>query len=92
MRRSKQEICIDILRVLTLDGPLKPTPLAHKVKVSNYMLNQCLKYLCQQGFVEERKIKNKVMYAATKKGWNIVKSVEIAPSPVKILCAIHKEL
>jgi len=77
MRRSKQEICRDILKVLALEGALNSTHLAHKVKVSHHILNACLRYLCQQGFVEKRSLKNKAVYAATKEGWNIIKKAEL---------------
>jgi len=90
MRRSKQEICVDILNVLALNGPLRPTPLANKVKVSNCILNQCLSYLCQQNLVEKRNVKNKVVYAATKKGWDIIKSVELDQPQIQILKTINK--
>ena len=91
MRRSKQDICLDILNVLALEGPLRPTQLANKVKVSNHILNQCLHYLCLQNFVEKRGFKNKVVYAATKKGWNIIKSVELDHPRMQILKTINKK-
>jgi predicted transcriptional regulator len=87
MRRSKQEIYADILRVLAFDGASKPTQLAYKAKVNTQALNQCLNYLCQQNLVEKRTIRKKLTYAVTKKGWRVIKSRENTPFSLQpIVC------
>lgn len=87
MRRSKQEIYVDILKVLAFDGASKPTQLAYKAKVNTHVLNQCLNYLCQQNLVKKRTMKKKLTYAVTKKGWRVIKSTESKPSSLQtIVC------
>jgi len=83
MRRSKQEIHVDILKVLAFDGPLRPTQLAYKAKINSHALNQCLNYLCQHNLVEKRTLEKKLKYALTREGWEVIKGAENTLSSIQ---------
>jgi predicted transcriptional regulator len=90
MRRSKPEICVDILKVLTLNGPLMPTRIAYKAKANYKVLKQCLGLLVKQNLVEERTAgKEKVVYAITKRGQRAFKCLWVEESSVKFLTAYN---
>jgi predicted transcriptional regulator len=67
MRRSKLEIYIDILEALALYGPLKLTRITYKANINCGLLKQILKEFMENNLVEERKLKNIVVYAVTPK-------------------------
>lgn len=71
MRRSKLEIYIDILEALALYGPLKLTRITYKANISG-LLKQILKEFMENNLVEERKLKNIVVYAVTPKARLII--------------------
>lgn len=71
MRRSKLEIHIDILEALALYGPLKLTRITYKANISG-LLKQILKEFMENNLVEERKLKNIVVYAVTPKARLII--------------------
>jgi len=78
MRRSKLEMYIDILKVLSHHGPLKLTHIMYKANVNCSVLKQYLDFLIQQNLVEEqtlRKKRNKtrVVYAITERGGTVIK-------------------
>ncbi|MFP3985888.1 MAG: winged helix-turn-helix domain-containing protein [Candidatus Bathyarchaeia archaeon] len=74
MRRSKLEMYIDILKVLSQRGPLKLTHIMYKANVNCSVLKQYLDFLIQQGLVEERTIgKKRVVYAVTQRGITVLK-------------------
>ena len=74
MRRSKLEMYIDILKVLSQRGPLKLTHIMYKANVNCSVLKQYLDFLIQQNLVEERTIgKKRVVYAITQKGITVLK-------------------
>lgn len=74
MRRSKLEMYIDILKVLSQRGPLKLTHIMYKANVNCSVLKQYLNFLIQQDLVEERTIgKKRVVYAITQKGITVLK-------------------
>jgi predicted transcriptional regulator len=74
MRRSKLEICVDVLTVLNHSGPLKLTHIANKTNVNCYVLKEYLDYFVKQGLVEERTIgKQRVMLAITQRGNAVLK-------------------
>ncbi|UCB61441.1 MAG: ArsR family transcriptional regulator [Candidatus Bathyarchaeota archaeon] len=74
MRRSKLEMYIDILKVLSQRGPLKLTHIMYKANVNCSVLKQYLDFLIQQNLVEERTAgKKRVVYAITQKGITVLK-------------------
>jgi predicted transcriptional regulator len=74
MRRSKLEMYIDILKVLSHRGPLKLTHIMYKANVNCSVLKQYLDFLIQQNLVEERTIgKKRTVYAVTQRGITVLK-------------------
>ena len=74
MRRSKLEMYIDILKVLTQRGPLKLTHVMYKANVNCSVLKEYLDFLTKQSLVEERTIgKRRVVYAITQRGVTVLK-------------------
>ena len=74
MRRSKLEIYIDILKVLTHMGPLKLTHIINKANVNGAVLTQYLNFLIEKGLVEERTIRNRsTVFTVTQRGINLLK-------------------
>jgi len=75
MRRSKLEVYIDILEVLAIRGPLKLTHIMYKSNVNCSVLKDQLEFLIKNTLVEERILrKEKVVYAVTPRGLQILKS------------------
>lgn len=75
MRRSKLEIYIDILDVLSFRGPLKLTHIMYKSNVNCHVLKGQLDFLVKNGLVEERTLKKeKIVYAITHRGQAILKA------------------
>jgi predicted transcriptional regulator len=72
MRRSKLEMQVDILRVLTRHGPLKLTHIMYKANVNCSVLQQYLTFLIQHGLVEKQTVQKRkvvyVVYAITERG------------------------
>jgi predicted transcriptional regulator len=74
MRRSKLEICIDVLKVLAHRGPLKLTHIMYKANVNCSVLKEYLEFLIKQNLVEERiDSKQRVVYAITQRGITMLK-------------------
>lgn len=74
MRRSKLEMYIDILKVLSHRGPLKLTHIMYKANVNCSVLKQYLDFLIQQSLVEERTLgKKRTVYAVTQRGITVLK-------------------
>ena len=74
MRRSKLEMYVDILKVLSQRGPLKLTHVMYKANVNCGTLKEYLDFLLKQGLVEERIVgKRRVVYAATQRGVTVLK-------------------
>ena len=75
MRRSKIEMYVDILTVLTNRGPLNLTHVSYQAKVHCSILKECLDFLIKQGLVEERTVrKQHVVYTVTQRGMTVLKS------------------
>ena len=69
MRRSKQEIYLDILKTLAHWGPLKLTHVIYKSNVNCRMLEKYLSFLVKQALVEEKILMRKrKVYAITQRG------------------------
>lgn len=74
MRRSKLEMHVDILSVLSHRGPLKLTHIMYKANVNCSVLSEYLDFLIQKELVEERSIrKNRTVYAITQRGITVLK-------------------
>ena len=74
MRRSKLEMYVDILSVLSHRGPLKLTHVMYKANVNCSVLKEYLDFLIKQGLVEERPLgKRRIVYAVTQRGLMVLK-------------------
>ena len=74
MRRSKLEMYIDILRVLSQKGPLKLTHIMYKANVNCSVLKEYLDFLIEQELVEEKTIgKKRIVYVISEKGSKVLK-------------------
>ncbi|MCX8151265.1 MAG: winged helix-turn-helix domain-containing protein [Candidatus Bathyarchaeota archaeon] len=74
MKRSKFEVCMDILKVVAHRGPLKVTYIMRKANINHKALNDQLDFLIEQGLVEERKDDNHhVVFVITQQGINVLK-------------------
>jgi predicted transcriptional regulator len=74
MRRSKLEMYIDIISVLSQRGPLKLTHVMYKANVNCIVLKEYLDFLIKQGLIEERlNGKQHAVYAVTPRGSTVLK-------------------
>ena len=74
MRRSKLEMYVDILSVLSQRGPLKLTHVMYKANVNCSVLKEYLDFLIKQSLVEERTVgKRRVVFAVTQRGITVLK-------------------
>ena len=72
MRRSKLEMYVDILKVLSQRGPLKLTHIMYKANLNCSALSEYLEFLLKQGLVEERTVKkSRTVYAVTQHGLTV---------------------
>ena len=75
MRRSKLEMYVDILDVLSLRGPLKLTHIMYKSNVNCSVLKEQLDFLKKNSLVEERVMKReRVVFAITPRGTAVLKA------------------
>ncbi|MGA2681224.1 MAG: winged helix-turn-helix domain-containing protein [Candidatus Bathyarchaeia archaeon] len=75
MRRSKIEMYVDILTVLTNRGPLNLTHVSYQANVNCSILKERLDFLIKQGLVEEGAVrKQRVVYGVTQRGMTVLKS------------------
>jgi len=74
VRRSKLEMYVDILSVLSRRGPLKLTHVMYKANVNCSVLKEHLDFLIKQELVEERPVrKGRIVYAVTQRGLMVLK-------------------
>jgi len=74
MRRSKLEMYVDILQVLSRRGPLKLTHIMYKANVNCKVLKEYLDFLTKQGLIEERAVgKSRTVFAITPRGITVLK-------------------
>ena len=74
MRRSKLEMYIDILRVLSQKGPLKLTHIMYKANVNCSVLKEYLDFLIHQELVEEKTVgKKRIVYVISEKGSKVLR-------------------
>jgi len=74
MRRSKLEMHIDILKILSQKGALKLTHIMYKANVNCSVLKEYLDFLIQNDLVLEKTLKKeKIVYQVTEKGIAVLK-------------------
>jgi predicted transcriptional regulator len=74
MRRSKLEMYVDILQVLSRRGPLKLTHVMYKANVNCKVLKEYLDFLLKQNLIEERIVgKSRMVFAITQRGITVLK-------------------
>ena len=87
-RRSKLEIYIDILKVLSQNGPLKLTHVMYKANVNCTVLRKFLDSLLKQSLIEEqvfqKKKRQKIVYAITERGRAALKHFRVITSTLQI--------
>ena len=75
MRRSKLEMYVDILSVLSQRGPLKLTHIMYKANVNCSVLNEYLEFLMKNELIQEIQAKkNRTVYAITQRGIAVLKA------------------
>ena len=75
MRRSKLEMYIDVLTVLSQRGPLKLTHIMYKSNLNCSVLKGYLEFLIKQELIEERIIgKSRIVYVITQRGKTVLKA------------------
>jgi len=81
MRRSKLEIYVDILDALATCGSMRLTKITYKTNVNCSLLKQILKEFIANNLVEERRLKNVVVYVLTPKArWILSQFKEFSQS------------
>jgi predicted transcriptional regulator len=74
MRRSKLEMYVDILQVLSRRGPLKLTHIMYKANVNCKVLKEYLDFLTNQNLIEERIVgKSRTVFAITPRGITVLR-------------------
>lgn len=73
MKRSKFEVCIDILKVVAHRGPLKVTYIMRKANINHKALNEQLDFLIAQGLIETRQEGERRVFTVTQQGITVLK-------------------
>jgi predicted transcriptional regulator len=74
MRRSKLEMYVDILQVLSHRGPLKLTHIMYKANVNCRVLKEYLDFLTRQDLIVERTVgRSRTVFAITQRGITVLK-------------------
>ena len=86
MRRSKLEMYVDILKVLSQRGPLKLTHIMYKANLNCSALSEYLEFLLKQELVEKRILKrNRTVYAVTQRDLKVLKAFRELTQALPIL-------
>jgi predicted transcriptional regulator len=73
VRRSKLELYVDIINVLSQKGPLKLTHLMHKTNTNCGVLSVYLDSLLEKGLIEKRIIEQeRIVFAVTQRGKTVM--------------------
>jgi predicted transcriptional regulator len=92
VRRSKLEMYIDILSVLSQRGPLKLTHVMYKANVNCSVLKEYLDFLIIQSLVEERTVgKRRVVFAVTQRGITVLKYFKELKKVLPIVEEAHSQ-
>jgi predicted transcriptional regulator len=74
MRRSKLEMYVAVLQVLSKKGPLKFTHIMYKANLNCQVLTEYLDYLIKQDIVQKQTFSgNRVFYRLTERGITVIK-------------------
>ena len=74
VRRSKLEMYVDILSVLSQKGPLKLTHVMYKANVNCSVLKEYLDFLLKQGLIEQHTVgKQRIVFAISQRGITVLK-------------------
>ena len=87
MQRSKLELYIDVLHALA-NKPLTVDSIAYECNMDCVALRQRIDYLIKNGLVEEKLYKKKTVYALTKRGLSIHKTLTITKRLEKLQITI----
>jgi predicted transcriptional regulator len=81
LRRSKLEMCVGVLDILSINGQLKITHVMNKTNLNCNTLREQLDFLADNGLIEERSLQKKrslkkgqTYYAITQRGQIILKT------------------
>ena len=73
MRRSKIEICMEILKILSQRGLSRITHVMYDTNTNCSLLKEILVFMMKQGLVEEKSVgKDRVAYCITQRGLAIL--------------------
>ena len=89
MQRSKLELYEDILRAI-VDKPSTVDIIAYQCNMDCVALRQRLDFLVKNGLVEEENYKEKTVYALTRRGLAIFKTLNITRRLEKLQTTIKK--
>jgi predicted transcriptional regulator len=74
MRRSKLEINLEILKILSQKGPMKLTHIMFKANVNCDVLKKNVELLIKQGLIEARSVgRERIVYSITHQGLTLSK-------------------
>jgi predicted transcriptional regulator len=77
LRRSKLELYLDILKILSHNMPMKPTEIMYGVNVCYRFLELYLDFLVQQDLIERKAVNGRrTTYVITQKGLNTLGKYE----------------
>jgi len=89
MRRSKLEMCVDILKVLARGESFKLTHIMSKANVNCNVLKEYLDFLTKQGLIEEKIVgKERMVYAITQRGHTVLKQLRELKEALPIIEAM----
>jgi predicted transcriptional regulator len=74
MRRSPLETYVEIISLLSQEGPLRMTNIMYKANITSCMIKKVLDFLVKQNLVEERIVgRTGIDFAVTQRGINVLK-------------------
>ena len=93
MRRSKIEMYVDILEVLSQRGPLKLTHIMYGVNVNCSVLKEHIEFLTKQGLVEEKtRGKERTAYSISQLGIKVLQQFKALKEVLPIIEETENEM
>jgi len=90
-RRSRLDICFELLEIIRDEGEIKPTQLMYKANLSWRTLDELLSFLSERGLVLTSRVGARKMLSLTEKGstclddlkgaWSILMPAQPTPLP-----------
>ena len=78
IKRERLQIIHDILKVIQQkNGKIKPTHIMYKANLSHQMLDEYLKYLISNRFINETKSSRGKVYTLTQKGFDYINQYKL---------------